>query len=114
MQPLDNNACLVVVPRLLAEGGFLWKIPYHSTNTPQRRWFQIKPAAKSKANANVPDVLDLGSKAAEVGYKERLQATCDVYQPPPPNPPPVFNPPLSHNHRQPASARYVGSKPPTH
>lgn len=32
------------LPRILVDGGFLWKIPYHSAGTPKRRWFQIKPA----------------------------------------------------------------------
>lgn len=32
------------LPRILVEGGFLWKLPYHNAGTPKRRWFQIKPA----------------------------------------------------------------------
>lgn len=32
------------LPRILVEGGFLWKLPYHKAGTPKRRWFQIKPA----------------------------------------------------------------------
>lgn len=32
------------LPRVLVEGGFLWKLPYHNAGTPKRRWFQIKPA----------------------------------------------------------------------
>lgn len=34
----------VSLPRVLVEGGFLWKIPFHNAGTPKRRWFQIKPA----------------------------------------------------------------------
>lgn len=32
------------LPRVLVEGGFLWKLPYHNAGTPKRRWFQVKPA----------------------------------------------------------------------
>jgi ankyrin repeat protein len=33
----------ITVPRLLCEGGFLWKIPFHQSGPPKRRWFQILP-----------------------------------------------------------------------
>jgi len=37
MEKLSDTAVLVTVPRLLAEGGFLWKIPFHSVVDPQVR-----------------------------------------------------------------------------
>lgn len=45
-EPLESPAGEVDLglPRILVEGGFLWKVPYHSAGTPKRRWFQIKPA----------------------------------------------------------------------
>lgn len=30
------------VPRVLWEGGYLWKFPYTSNGVPQKRWVQIK------------------------------------------------------------------------
>ncbi|CAB1116190.1 unnamed protein product [Ectocarpus sp. CCAP 1310/34] len=38
------NGLDLSLPRLLVEGGFLWKFPYHNAGTPKRRWFQVKPA----------------------------------------------------------------------
>lgn len=32
------------LPRILVEGGFLWKVPYHNSGALKRRWFQLKPA----------------------------------------------------------------------
>lgn len=40
------------LPRILVEGGFLWKIPYHTSGMPKRRWFQIKPAEGVLTTAN--------------------------------------------------------------
>lgn len=40
------------LPRILVEGGFLWKVPYHTAGTPKRRWFQIKPAQGLLTTAN--------------------------------------------------------------
>lgn len=44
-EPLESPAAEadLGLPRILVEGGFLWKIPYHNAGTPKRRWFQIKP-----------------------------------------------------------------------
>jgi len=53
-----GGAVLVCVPRLLAEGGFLWKIPFHSAGTPQRRYFQLKPPDKPEL---FPPLADLGA-----------------------------------------------------
>lgn len=33
------------LPRILVEGGLLWKLPYHASSAPKRRWFQVKPSA---------------------------------------------------------------------
>lgn len=46
MESLGNDAGSfdLSLPRILVEGGYLWKIPYHKAGTPKRRWFQIKPA----------------------------------------------------------------------
>lgn len=41
---LERGAVDLNLPRILVDGGFLWKIPYHNSGTPKRRWFQIKPA----------------------------------------------------------------------
>lgn len=51
VEPKDSGVDLDL-PRILVEGGFLWKIPYHSAGTPKRRWFQIKPAKGLLTTAN--------------------------------------------------------------
>lgn len=60
------------LPRVLVEGGFLWKIPYHNAGTPKRRWFQIKSAEGLLVTAGgslvVPPTAAGGtSSAGEVG-----------------------------------------------
>ena len=39
-----NSGVDIVLPELLVQGGFLWKIPFHNSGAPKRRWLQIKPA----------------------------------------------------------------------
>lgn len=36
------GAGVLGVPRVLWEGGYLWKFPYTSNGVPQKRWVQIK------------------------------------------------------------------------
>lgn len=47
----------VNLPRILYEGGFLWKVPYHQTGAPKRRWFQLKPADGIPTNRRGRPVL---------------------------------------------------------
>lgn len=47
-----NGTVDLYLPRILVEGGFLWKIPCHTSGTPKRRWFQIKPAGGVLTTAN--------------------------------------------------------------
>lgn len=69
------------LPRVLVEGGFLWKIPYHNAGTPKRRWFQIQSAEGLLVTASGRLVVrptttaggigDGGSAAEEVGLSDR-------------------------------------------
>ncbi len=38
------SAIELVVPRILCDGGYLWKIPFHRSGPPKRRWIQVLPA----------------------------------------------------------------------
>ncbi|CAM9602416.1 unnamed protein product [Chrysoparadoxa australica] len=40
----EGTSMTLYIPKLLAEGGFLWKMPFHQAGRPKRRWFQLKPA----------------------------------------------------------------------
>jgi ankyrin repeat protein len=61
------------LPRLLYEGGFLWKVPYHQSGTPKRRWFQLKPAdglvLNRKGRLVLPGSEGSGSRAAAAAEK---------------------------------------------
>lgn len=64
------------LPRVLVEGGFLWKIPCHNAGTPKRRWFQIKPAEGLLTTASGRLVVrpnstgDIGAGSAMVGGRK--------------------------------------------
>ncbi len=38
----------LMVPQILCDGGYLWKIPFHRSGTPKRRWIQVLPAGGLK------------------------------------------------------------------
>ena len=77
-EPLEGPAEEVDLglPRILVEGGFLWKLPYHNAGTPKRRWFQIKPAEGLLTTASGrlvvrPTVAGGGGAAAWDGVSAR-------------------------------------------
>ncbi len=40
------------VPQILCDGGYLWKIPFHRSGNPKRRWIQVLPAGGLKTGPN--------------------------------------------------------------
>jgi hypothetical protein len=55
--PLRPGAVgMMTIPRILWEGGYLWKYPYNNTGFPKRRWVQIKAVkpSKGKKGGNPP------------------------------------------------------------
>lgn len=49
----DRGAAALGIPKILWEGGYLWKFPYNTTGMPKKKWVQIKSVAVKGGQAYV-------------------------------------------------------------
>jgi ankyrin repeat protein len=96
--PVDNGHSPVLIPRLLWEGGQVWKIPYNSKGPPERRYVTIKRVLRPSQNptswrpvvispddsevvgyiANPPTLVwHSGSSPTDYAYPRELQLQFD-------------------------------------
>ena len=49
----DGRPAALGIPKILWEGGYLWKFPYNTSGMPKKKWVQIKSVAVKGGQAYV-------------------------------------------------------------